>query len=141
MLGPWQLSQPLVMPLWLNCAPAKVVMLPLAPLKGISVEGTLLMWQLSHARVLGTCAGLRLAIVLGNTPAKVPATTAAPWQLAQPLVIPLWLKAELVNLAVFCTGKVRLLLEPTWQLSQLKEPMPMWFEAGATMAKPTAGMA
>ena len=141
MLAPWQLSQPEVMPLWLNCAPAKVVMAPLAPASGISIAGTLLMWQLSHASVLGTCAGLRLAIVLGNTPAKVAAVTLAPWQAAQPVVMPLWLKAEFVNLAVFCTGNVRLLLLPTWQVSQLRDPMPMWFAGGATMAKPIEGMA
>jgi hypothetical protein len=42
MLGPWQVSHPEVIPLWLNFPPAKVVMLPLAPLKGISVDGMLL---------------------------------------------------------------------------------------------------
>ena len=135
------MSQPLVMPEWLNWPPAKVVMVPVAPAGGISIAGTLLMWQLSHARVLGTCAGLRLAMVLGRTPAKVPTVTLAPWQAAHPVVMPLWLKAELVNLAVFCTGKVRLLLAPTWQLSQLSAPIPMWLLGGATMAKPTAGMA
>ena len=140
-MAPWQVSHPLVIPEWLNWPPAKVVMLPLAPLGGISIAGTLLTWQLSHASVLGTCAGLRLAMVLGSTPAKVPTVTLAPWQAAHPVVMPLWLKAELVNLAVFCTGSVRLLLAPTWQLSQLSVPMPMWFAGGATMAKPTAGMA
>jgi hypothetical protein len=42
MLAPWQLSHPEVMPLWLNWPPAKVVMLPLAPLNGISTDGMLL---------------------------------------------------------------------------------------------------
>ena len=141
MLGPWQVSQPLVMPEWLNCAPAKVVMVPLAPASGMSIAGTLLMWQLSQLSVLGTCAGLRLPMVLGRMPAKVLAVTVAPWQLAQPAVMPLWLKAELVNLAVFCTGKVRLLLLPTWQLSQLRDPMPMWLLGGATMLNPMAAIA
>jgi hypothetical protein len=113
MLGPWQLSHPAVMPLWLNCPPAKVVMLPLAPLKGISVEGMLLVWQLSHAAVVGTCAGLRLAMVLGTTPAKVPVMTLEPWQLAHPLLMPLWLNAELLNFAPVFTGSVKLLLLPT----------------------------
>lgn len=135
------MSHPLVIPEWLNWPPAKVVMVPVAPPGGISIAGTLLMWQLSHARVLGTCAGLRLAMVLGKTPAKVPTVTLAPWQAAQPLVMPEWLKAELVNLAVLDTGNVRLLLLPTWQVSQLRDPMPMWFAGGATMAKPIEGMA
>ena len=42
MLAPWQVSHPLVIPEWLNWPPAKVVMLPLAPLGGISIAGTLL---------------------------------------------------------------------------------------------------
>ena len=62
------MSQPAVMPLWLNCAPPKVVMLALAPASGIRLAGTLPTWQLSHASVLGTCAGVRLAMVLGVTP-------------------------------------------------------------------------
>src|ERR1035437_2224762 len=101
------------MPLWLNCPPAKVVMLPLAPLNGISPDGMALVWHVSHAAVLGTCTGLRLAMVLGTTPAKVPVVTLAPWQLAQPLVMPLWLKAELLNFAPVFTGSVKLLLVPT----------------------------
>jgi hypothetical protein len=116
-------------------------MLPLAPLKGISPDGMLLMWQLSHAAVLGTCTGLKLAMVLGTIPAKVPVVTLAPWQLAQPLVMPLWLKAELLNLAPVFTGSVKLLLVPTWQLSHPSVPIPMWLLGVDTMEKFTLGMA
>ena len=68
MLGPWHASQPEVMPVWLNCAPPKVVMVPLAPLSGIRLDGTLPMWQFSHAAVVGTCTGVSPAMVLGTTP-------------------------------------------------------------------------
>jgi hypothetical protein len=73
-------------------------------------------------------------MVLGTTPAKVPVVTLAPWQLAQPLVMPLWLKAELLNFAPLATGRLRLLLAPTWQLSHPSVPIPMWLLGGATMA-------
>jgi hypothetical protein len=141
MLAPWQLSHPLVMPLWLNCPPAKVVMLPLAPLRGIRVDGMALVWQLSHAAVVGTCTGLNPDRVLGTMPAKVPVTTLAPWQLAQPLVTPLWLNAELLNLAPVLTGNIRLLLAPTWQPSQPSLPIPMWLLGVETMEKLALGMA
>jgi hypothetical protein len=55
--------------------------------------------------------------------------------------MPLWLNAELLNLAVFCTGSVRLEPAPTWQLSHVELPNGMWFDGGATMLKPTDGMA
>ena len=104
MLGPWQTSHPLVMPLWLNCEPLKVVIVPLAPDGGISMLGMLLVWQLSQPREpIGMCAGVRFD-VFGVTPSKVPAVTPAPWQLAQLPVMPLWLNAELLNLAVSLTG-------------------------------------
>jgi len=68
MPGPWQTSQLLVMPLWLNWALPKVVMPALAPLKGTKTLGMLLVWQLSQPRLpMGMCAGVRLE-VLGVTP-------------------------------------------------------------------------
>ena len=63
-----------------------------------------------------------------------------PWHTSQPLVIPLWLNAELLNLAVFCTGSVKLEPDPTWQVSQAVLPNGMWFEGGATIVKPLAGI-
>lgn len=62
------MSHPLVIPEWLNWPPAKVVMVPVAPPGGISIAGTLLMWQLSHAALVGTCAGLKPPMPLGVTP-------------------------------------------------------------------------
>ena len=64
-----------------------------------------------------------------------------PWHTSHPLVMPLWLNAELLNLAVFCTGSVRLEFEPTWQVSHAVLPKGMWFDGGATIAKPLAGIA
>ena len=78
---------------------------------------------------------------MGLTPKKVPAATFEPWQVAHPLVTPAWLYAELLNLAVFCTGSVRLEPTPTWQLSHAVLPNGMWFVGGATIEKPTDGMA
>ena len=96
MFAPWQVLHPELIPRWLNCALPKVVMLPLAPASGISVEGTLLMWQFSQAAVVGTCCGLSPFMDLGLTPKR----DALPlWQVAHPAEIPEWLKAELLNLA------------------------------------------
>jgi hypothetical protein len=64
-----------------------------------------------------------------------------PWQTSHPLVMPLWLKPELLNLALFCTGSVKLELAPTWQVSQGVLPNGMCFAGGATIANPFAGMA
>jgi hypothetical protein len=40
-------------------------------------------------------------MVFGVTPKKVPLTTPLPWQVPHPVVMPVWLNAELVNLAPF----------------------------------------
>lgn len=71
----------------------------------------------------------------------MPVLTLAPWQLAQPAVMPLWLNAELANLAPFCTGSCKLLLAPTWQLSHPSEPIAMWLLGVDTIANPIAGKA
>jgi len=115
MLGPWQVSQPEVIPLWLNCAPANVVMPPLAPFLGIRVDGILFKWQVSHGVEFdtGTWGGVRLPLDFGVTPSKVPAVTLIPWQPLHPLVIPVWLKAEFANVAPSTTGRVKLELLPT----------------------------
>ena len=80
-------------------------------------------------------------MVLGTTPAKVPVVTLAPWQLAQPLVMPLWLNAELLNFAPVFTGNVKLLLVPTWQLSHPNVPIPMWLLGVETIEKLALGIA
>jgi hypothetical protein len=113
----------------------------LAPLNGISPDGMLLMWQLSHDAVVGTCTGLNPDMVLGTMPAKVPVVTLAPWQLAHPVVTPLWLYAELVNFAPVFTGSVRLLLAPTWQFSHPSLAMPMWLPGVETIEKLALGIA
>ena len=120
----------MVMPLWLNLAPAKVVM----PAAGTSMAGTLLVWQISQARVVGRCSGARLAMFLGQTPSKVLTVTLAPWQLSQPVLMPAWLNKEPEKRAPSCTG-VEVTLEPgpTWQLSQPSAPMGMWRAVGATI--------
>jgi hypothetical protein len=118
-------------------------MLPLAPANGINVDGMLLTWQVSHGVEFdtGTWAGTRLDIVLGVTPKKVPLVTLLPWQVPQDVVTPVWLKAELLKLAPFCTGNVRLELLPTWQLSQPREPIGMWVPGGVAMAGVMVGIA
>ena len=92
MFWPWQVAQPVVMPLWLNLAPAKVFGAT-PPLSGISVLGILPVWQVSQPMEpdTGMCAGVRLAMVLGVMPKKVPVVTVAPWQVEHPVVTPTWL--------------------------------------------------
>jgi hypothetical protein len=63
-LGPWQVSQPELMPVWMKEAPAKVFM----PAAGTRPVGVLLTWQVWQAAEAGMCAGARLAVALGNTP-------------------------------------------------------------------------
>jgi hypothetical protein len=57
--------------------------------------------------------------------------------------MPLWLNAELLNLAPFSTGKARLELPAgsMWQLSQPKEPIPMCPLGGDTIAGIIVGIA
>ena len=74
-------------------------------------------------------------------PVKLAPVMPAPWQVAQPVVIPLWLKADFVNLAVFCTGSVRLLVAPTWQSSQAVVPNGTCLAGGPTRAGLMLGMA
>ena len=96
----------------------------------------LLAWQISQPTLLdtGMCNGDCPATDLGVTPSKVPTTTLAPWQLAQPVVMPVWLKAELLKCEPSGTG-VEAMLEPppTWQLAQPRAPMGMWLMAGVLM--------
>ena len=130
----------------MNFPPLKVVMEPLAPTKGINVDGTLLAWQVSHAIEFetGTCLGLKLEMLFGVTPSKVPAVTLIPWQLEHPVVTPEWLYAELLNLAASCTGKLKLLVTPgalTWQLSHPKEPVGIWLLEVVLIAGLILGMA
>ena len=136
--GPWQVSQPDVIPAWLNWAPEKVFI----PGAGTKPLGMLLTWQLSQAAVVGTCAGDRPVAFMGDTPAKVVAVTLEPWQASQPDAMPVWLNSEPLNLAPSGTGVAAMLeLLPTWQLTQSRLPMGMWLPGAPTMEKPLAGLA
>jgi hypothetical protein len=113
---------------------------------GTSAVGVLPKWQVSHFVELGTCELAPGAPVGGITtilltPKKLEPVMLGPWQVSQPLVIPLWPNAELLNLALFCTGSVKLEFGPTWQASQLVLPNGMWFDGGAAMLKLIDGMA
>ena len=80
-------------------------------------------------------AGANPFIVLGVTPANVPFITLLPWQVAHPEVIPVWLNAELLNLAPFGTGVTAILeLLPTWQFSHPSDPIGIWVLGGVTIA-------
>jgi hypothetical protein len=63
MVGPWQLAQPVLMPVWVNWALAK-----LTPLAGVNTVGVLPTWQVSHAACVGMWAGTKLPRALGATP-------------------------------------------------------------------------
>jgi hypothetical protein len=128
MVGPWQVAQVTLSPnrAWLNLPPANVVIPPVAPVAGINMAGMLLTWHVSQPTLLdtGMCIGDSPATLLGVTPSKVPETTLTPWQLEQLPVMPLWLNEPLLK-------SVQLVvLAATWQLSQLSDPMGMWFPAG-----------
>jgi hypothetical protein len=74
-------------------------------------------------------------------PSNVAPVMLGPWHATHPLVTPLWLYCDLLNLAEFCTGSVRLELTPTWQLSQGVVPKGTCLAGGATIVNPLAGMA
>jgi hypothetical protein len=72
----------------------------------ISPAGTLARWQFSQLTDVGKCALGPGPLVDGITtmlltPKKLLLVTFGPWQVAHPEVIPLWLNAELLNLAPF----------------------------------------
>lgn len=119
---PWQLAQPVAMPLWLNWPLAKVVM----PAAGTKPVGTLFTWHRSQAAAVGTWAGETAVMVCGYTPVKVLGVTLAPWQVAHAAVAPVWLNKEPEKRAPSGTGVEAMLeLGPTWQLSQPADPMGM----------------
>jgi hypothetical protein len=96
--------------------------------------------------LVGKCEPTPTGVVAGITtillmPKKLVPVMLGPWQLTQPLVIPLWLNAELVNLAPLATGSCKLELAPTWQLSQAVVPNGTCLAGGATMVKAAAGIA
>ena len=68
----WHVAQPAVMPAWFIAVPAKLVK-------------ALAEWQLSQAAVVGICVA---GGAIGTMLAKL---KPGPWQVAQPLVMPVWL--------------------------------------------------
>ena len=118
----WQVEHPLVMPAWIIAAVGGGVMKPLpgtllAP--RINVVGRLPRWQLSHLVELGMCEVAPGALDDGMTtrleiPKNALALTFGPWQVSQPELMPLWLKAELLKRAPLVTGRLVMLeLAPT----------------------------
>ena len=115
---PWQEAQPVVMPVWFIVHVAKP--------PGV----VLLVWQLSHAMLVVMCT-----VGLLTTPAYWPL-----WQVAQPLLMPVWFIVHVAKLAVLVwqfshaavvTMWVAGLLTtpvncPPWQLAQAVV-MPAWF--------------
>ena len=67
----WQVAQPLVMPVWFIAVPAKFVNFVAA-------------WQVSQAAVVG------MWVAGGATGTMLAKLSPGPWQVAQPLVIPVW---------------------------------------------------
>jgi hypothetical protein len=119
-----------VIPLWLNLELVANVAEVLLILE--SPVGTV-WWHNSQVWDDGTWIGLKPNMVLiTGLPSNVVEVTLSPWQTAQSLVIPLWLKAELVNNAPSRTVAVVILeLAPMWQLSHPSAPIGMWLVAGA----------
>ena len=74
-------------------------------------------------------------------PVKLAPVIVGPWQLAQPVVMPVWFMAEFLNVAPFGTG-VAAMLEPapTWQASQDVD-VGMCAVGSPTMENPAAGIA
>jgi hypothetical protein len=83
-------------------------------LAGITPEGAGL-WQASHAAEVGICEvepgalveGIGMMLVM---PKKLRDVPLALWQLAHPLLMPAWLKPELLNLAPSRTGVAAMLV-------------------------------
>jgi hypothetical protein len=108
----WHEAQLPLAPAWIIAAEGAGSIKPvpgpviLVALLAISPAGTLARWQLSQLVDVGKCAFGPGPLVEGITtmlltPKKLLLVTLGPWQLAHPDVIPLWLNAELLNLAPF----------------------------------------
>jgi hypothetical protein len=83
MLGPWQATQLLVMPLWLMSEPLNLAPLPTGVAAMLEPAPT---WQLSQAALVGMCvAGNPTIVKLAAGMAKLAA--ALPWHCAQLLLV------------------------------------------------------
>jgi len=147
----WQLLQPLEMPVWI-CAVVGMGVANLVPgavsvaFAGTKAAGVEPRWHVSQVVPEGTCefapegelAGITTILVI---PAKVAPVIVGPWQVTQPVVMPVWLIAEFLNVAPFGTG-VAAMLEPapTWQPSH-EAVVGMWPVGRPTTENPAAGIA
>jgi hypothetical protein len=124
----WQLEQLLVMPVWI-CAVVGTGVRKAVPgavlvaLATMRPDGVVPRWQVSQVVDDGMCELAPAGVVLGITtilvtPVKLVPVMVGPWQATQLLVMPLWLKRELANVAPLGTG-VAVMLEPlpTWHSS------------------------
>jgi hypothetical protein len=74
--------------------------------------GTLAEWQVSQLALYGMCVVVPLTVVdagiatMAVTPVKVVLVTPAPWQVAQPVVNPLWLNLPPAKVELLPTGVV-----------------------------------
>jgi hypothetical protein len=103
-------------------------------------------WHVSQLAVDGMCDVAPCVVEGGMTtievmPVKLALVIPCPWQVTQPVVMPLWLNNDFVNSAPLTTGNCRLLPAPTWQTSQAVVPNGTCLAGGAMMVKPMAGIA
>jgi hypothetical protein len=151
----WQLAQapltPPVRPLWIITPVGAGVAKPVPGTlrvadAGIKPVGTEPKWQLSQVVEDGMCdvgpggevGGMATKLLM---PAKLAGVPEATWQLAQPLVMPLWFIKLPLKRALLPTGRV-LMLEPgpTWQTSHVAV-VGMWLLGRPTIEKLAPGMA
>lgn len=132
---PWQAAQPDVTLAWISAFAGGGDMNSVAPIALMALPGTkpdgALLWQDSHAAVVGICAGEPAHGIWMMLLMPKPTTAFAAWHEAQPPVMPAWLKAEPLNLAPSTTGNCRLPIAPTWQVSQAWLFMATWPVGGA----------
>jgi len=151
--------QPLLIPLCTAAllADVRVSLNPVLPLVTLTLlgnaawpDGRLVKWQDSHAVAYGMWLFAPFVLLLAGIatiagiPAKDDPLMPAPWQLAQPVEIPVWLYLELANdiVLLIAVAVARLLPVPTWQVSQAVEPANGTCVAGgALIVKLTDGMA
>jgi hypothetical protein len=119
----WQLEQLAVTFAWISPFVGKGDINPvpgtvLVALLGINPVGADL-WQASHGAAVAMCVlgpnpldeGIATMLLIPKKLSEVPLGL---WQLAQPLLMPAWLKPELLNLSPSCTGLAGILVpDPT----------------------------
>ena len=128
----WQVAQAVMIPSWFIAAPVKSLNFAAG-------------WQLSQPAVNGMCPADGVTIV---TPKKL---LPVAWQVAQPLLIPVWFigaPAKLVNaLAEWqlsqaavvgtCVAGVPFAVAPLWHVAQVRGAMPAWLKPAGCQATVT----